>query len=554
MYTADFETNNHEEDCRVWAWAICNIDTLETIYGKDIESFINQILKQDSEKYYFHNLKFDGNFICSFLLNNGWTHTFDKVLGKKQFKTLVSDKGQFYSITMCWTNPKGKRFNIEILDSYKLIPFGVKKIAKDFGLPLEKGEIDYNLYRPKGYDMTDEEKKYIRHDVEIMARALQIFFKQGLTGMTIGANALKFYKNLIGKKTFDRRFPVPTYDSDVRQSYKGAWTYLKEGYENVDILQPGIVLDVNSLYPWVMATQYLPFGEGIHFKGEYKKDDIYNLYIQMVRCEFELKEGFLPTIQLKNNLSFIPTQYLKTSGGEEVIMCLTNVDLEIFLKHYNAYNLEYISGWKFKSSNKLFVDYVNYWMEKKIKAEKDENLALRAIAKLYLNNLYGKLAKSPRIANKMPYLDENGIVRFKLMPYEEVTPIYVPAAAFITAYARKKTIESAQAVYDRFIYADTDSLHLLGTEIPEILKVDKYELGAWKHENTFEKARFIRAKSYIEVINGKNHITCAGLPKSGLDIIRFEDFKQGYEFPYSLKSKSVPGGIILKETTFKIRA
>lgn len=202
MFTADFETNNYENDCRVWAWAVCDINTYVTQFGNDIESFINFILKKGSEKYYFHNLKFDGNFICSYLLNNGWEHSFEKTLSKKKFRALISDKGQFYSITLCWTNSKGRNFLIEILDSLKLIPFSVEKIAKDFGLPIAKGKIDYNMYRPQGYKMTEEEKNYIKLDVEIMARALNIFFKDGLTGMTIGANALKFYKNMIGGRTF----------------------------------------------------------------------------------------------------------------------------------------------------------------------------------------------------------------------------------------------------------------------------------------------------------------------------------------------------------------
>lgn len=202
MFTADFETVNCEEDCRVWAWALCDIDTLEHTVGKDIASFIDHILKKGGEKYYFHNLKFDGNFICSYLLNNGWVHSFEQVLNKKEFKCTISDKGQFYAIKLCWTNKKGKKFYIEILDSLKLIPFSVAKIAKDFDLPISKGEIDYNAFRPVGYEMTPEEKEYIVHDVEIMARALKIFFNDGLTGMTIGANALKFYKNMIGGRTF----------------------------------------------------------------------------------------------------------------------------------------------------------------------------------------------------------------------------------------------------------------------------------------------------------------------------------------------------------------
>lgn len=554
MYTADFETNNHEDDCRVWAWAICDIETLEKTYGKDIDSFIKNILSKGSNTYYFHNLKFDGNFILSHLLRNGWEHKFDRKLKPMQFTTLISDKGQFYQIKMCYANQKSKPFIVNILDSLKLIPFSVKKIAKDFGMPIAKGEIDYNLPRPKGWEMTKEEKEYISIDVEIMARALKIFFDEGLNSMTIGSNALRFYRQQIGSKNYSRRFPVPEYDADIRQSYKGAWTYLNPKWKNKTINQPGIVLDVNSLYPWVMHEKILPYGEGIFFKGQYQHDPIYPLYIQMITCSFKLKSGYLPTIQLKNNLRFIPTEYLNDSGDEEITMCLTSVDLKIFLEHYEVFGLTYHSGWKFKGSGVMFADYVDYWMERKITAEKDGNGAMRTISKLYLNNLYGKFGKNPKIANKEPYLDENGVVRYKLMDYEMVEPIYIPVASFITAYAREKTITSAQALYDRFIYADTDSLHLIGTDIPEDLKVDKYELGAWKHESTFSKARFIRSKSYIEVIDGKNKITCAGLPKSGIENIKFSEFKEGFIYPYSLKSKSVPGGIILKETTFEIKA
>lgn len=51
----------------------------------------------------------------------------------------------------------------------------------------------------------------------------------------------------------------------------------------------------------------------------------------MFTCQFELKENYIPTIQLKNNLSFMPTAYLSSSEDEEVTMCLTSVDLELFL-------------------------------------------------------------------------------------------------------------------------------------------------------------------------------------------------------------------------------
>lgn len=79
------------------------------------------------------------------------------------------------------------------------------------------------------------------------------------------------------------------------------------------------------------------------------------------------------------------------------------------------------------------------------------------------------------------------VVKYTLGEKELRKPIYIPVGAFITAWARNITISSAQTVYDRFLYADTDSLHLMGTELPENLDIDKVKLGAWKHEATFRR-------------------------------------------------------------------
>ena len=40
-FTADFETNVSETDCRVWAYALCEIGNTDNfIYGDNIEDFI----------------------------------------------------------------------------------------------------------------------------------------------------------------------------------------------------------------------------------------------------------------------------------------------------------------------------------------------------------------------------------------------------------------------------------------------------------------------------------------------------------------------------------
>ena len=63
-----------------------------------------------------------------------------------------------------------------------------------------------------------------------------------------------------------------------------------------------------------------------------------------------------------------------------------------------------------------------------------------------LNSLYGKFGLNPNAKVKMPYLDEEGIVSYKIINEGVRDTIYIPIATFITSYARKKTIETSQKI------------------------------------------------------------------------------------------------------------
>lgn len=568
LFTADFETTTDPLDCRVWACGICSIDETHSFkYGNSLDWFFEFAKNNIGSTFYFHNLKFDGEFILCYLFEHGYKHITDrKKLKTKTFTTLISDKGQFYSLEICFNKEEDKMEKITIYDSLKILPFSVEAIAKGFNLPISKLKIDYDEKREIGHILTRQEIDYLRNDVEIISRALLTLFNQDLRQMTQGSNALYDYKKIVGKKNFSKWFPIPDYDFDIRQSYKGGFTYCDPRRQEQDIGE-GIVLDVNSLYPSVMYYQPLPYGEGIFFDGKYKPDKLYNLYVQMFTCQFELKENYIPTIQLKNNLSFIPTDYLSSSDDEEVTMCLTSVDLELFFEHYHVYNITWHSGWKFKSTTGLFKEYIDKWNAVKMESTLNGNKAMRTLAKLMLNALYGKFALNPNVQSKIPYYD-NGIIKYTLGEKETRNPIYIPVGTFITAWARHKTITSAQKVYDRFLYADTDSLHLIGTEIPKDLEVDPIKLGAWKHESTFTRARFVRQKTYIEETlcdnsfylpdinlygSTKMNITCAGMPSRCYKHVTWENFISGSSFKGKLQFTHVQGGIVLKDIDFTLK-
>ena len=572
LYTADFETVNNEEDCRIWAWGLYGIYTDNFKYGNDMSSFFDLIFSLPSKtKIYFHNLKFDGEFLFYWLFNNGFKHTTNKKRFDNEFSTLITFMGVFYAINITY---EGREYFI--YDSLKIIPLPVTGISKAYGLEQLKGEIDYNKERPNGYVLDNNEVQYLRNDVEIVGKALKTMFDEKLTKMTQASNAFSDFKKIMGSKRFTKLFPVLKFDNEIRQSYKGGWTYANPKFQN-KIIKKGLVYDVNSLYPSVMYYEKLPYGEGIFYEGEYQEDKIYTLYIQMIRCNFELKEGFLPTIQLKNTLGFKPTEYVTDSNDLDVTMCLTSVDLELFLKHYNVYNLEFIGGWKFKASDKLFRDYIDKWGKIKEESGKNGNVGMKTLAKLMLNSLYGKFALNPQVTSKIPVFDGE-FIHYKRGEDEERESIYVPVACFITANARKITIETAQKNYDRFLYADTDSVHLMGDEIPDI-DIDDLKLGKWKCEGKFIRGKFLRAKSYVEehfltvdeynALKEENkkkwkydklndvyiqlHVCCAGLPHKSHEFITFDNFVDGLVVGGKLQHKRVKGGVVLKEIDFTIK-
>ena len=598
---ADFETTTDPADCRVWAGGAVDIDKLEVAYiGNDLHLFI-EWLSNKNTKVWYQNLRFDGEFLLHYFLCHGYTWDKGKddngnktPLKTKHFRTLITDDGLFYSIEVCFNRISDKKQQKAIFyDSLKKLPFSVAQIAKGFGLPMSKGEIDYDEYRPVGHELTEEEKDYLIRDLMIPATALKIQFEQGLTKMTNASDAMDHYKKTVGGN-FDKWFPVLPLelDANIRRAYKGGYVYLKPEYKNVRGLQ-GKTYDVNSLYPSVMYDKLLPFGYPVYFEGDPAPDEKYPLYIIHFKCTFELKPDHLPTIQLKNNGRFIETEYLTTSRVKEgrhwsndpVELWLTSVDYKLMLDHYEVefYPFEdghYCDGFRFRGAVGMFKDYIDYWSH--IKAT--ETGPKRQLAKLQLNSLYGRFALNPKTAQKIPYLDEDNVVRYRYSDPEYRDPVYTAMGAFITAYAREKTIRAGQAVYDRAVYFDTDSLHIIGHDQPEGLEVHPTKLGAWADEATWVDSKFLRAKTYMESEQKqatdtlRNYaqllcrpfvhdlyrepdgihyrlakVTCAGMPDNVKEQVTYDNFAPGSVFEGKLMPKRVPGGIVLEERTFTIK-
>ena len=551
-YVADFETTTDPEDCRVWAWGVSKVgDDSSFEYGNTIESFIDWCDSHANCRVYFHNLAFDGTFLLDWISRNGWEwRSDDKGSGSLFYTTLIGDTNQFYSVTMCFN-----RFRkVQFYDSLKIIPMSVEQMAKSYGLEMLKGHIDYDAYREPGHILTEEEVSYLKNDVLIVSQVVKMFHDAGLNKMTIGSNALWKYKETVGKEHgFRTRFPIIDADTDefIRRAYKGGFTYADKRFRGKEVGE-GLVFDINSLYPSVMYYEDMPCGNPHWFDGEPDFDDWeFPLWIAKVTCYFGLKEKHIPCIQLKGNLRFKQTEYLEYSDGMAT-MTVSSVDWKLYNEQYDIQVVQWHGGFKFCAIQGMFRKYIDFWMEEKVRATEEGNSGRRQIAKLMLNSLYGKFATRNEAVARKPVF-EDGTVSFEDLEPEERKPVYLPVGIFITAYARYKTVSSAQMLYDRFLYADTDSLHILGTDIPEELDIDQTELGAWKHEGTFKKAKFLRAKCYMEEYEDGTVIHVAGMPKYMHDQVSMENFALGAVYDGKLYQKRVPGGIVLVPGEMELR-
>lgn len=549
-FACDFEATTDPDDCRVWAYGIMEIGKKEHYkIGNNLDDFMKWCKKLQGN-FYFHNLKYDGSFIVNWLLKNGYK--FSKKGEPNTFNVIISKMNQWYMVDICYGYRGKRKLHTKITDSLKKLPFSVEQIAKSFKLEMTKGELDYHKYRPPGHEITDEEHYYIYKDLAIIADALYEQFKQGLMKMTAGSDSLNGFKTDLGTDTFKKLFPTLSYeaDIDIRKAYKGGFTWLKDDCKEKEIGK-GMVFDVNSLYPSQMYYRALPYGMPEYFEGKYKEDRKYPLYIQHLQCKFSIKKDKIPTIQIKNDLRFKGNEYLKSSDDELVDLYVTNVDLELIYEHYELYDVEYIDGWKFKEKTGIFRDFITKWMHIKT----TETGAKKQLAKLMLNSLYGKFASNPDVTGKVPYLDDDGKNAFMTGEEEITDPVYTPMGIFITSWARYTTISSAQMVYDRIIYCDTDSMHITGTDIPDSIKhiVDPDKLGQWDWESSFDRAKYLRQKTYIQEIDGELEVTCSGMTDEIKEKITWEEFEVGYSSYGRLMPRQVDGGVVLEDTKFTIK-
>lgn len=565
MYAFDTETekNLSKRTTRVWHWMGVSVDGhVEAVAeqsgysSRGLLAAIKRISFVDNKpKIYFHNLKFDGSYILNELHKQGfvWVDRKPKDLGPGQYTTLISS-GRWFNITIRFNN----NTIVKIFDSLKLLPMGIAAIAKSLGLSMQKGEIDYNKKRRAGYRPDKNEWSYLRRDVLILKAGLLFTKEAGFKKMTIASSVL----NIIKKQyltDFTDVFPqLSEYENKLAYSaYRGGFSYVNPSHQ-LEEVHDIHVYDANSAYPWAMHEKLLPFGNPVNYDGDVDYDRDKHVAIKSVKLSAVLKHGdnYVPTVQIKGKVGINPREYQRVIMDEELI--LTDVDIDLIYCNYDVIRFEVAETLLFKAHVGTLAPFIEDYMMMKIKATESGNKGKRMEAKLSMNSSYGKFGSKEEQISDIPVF-ENGVLTFDHKT-EYTPPVYVPYAAFVTAYVRQNTINAAMKAGAQYVYSDTDSVHTIGTLPPGTIPEHPTKLGFWKDETDtghgkIVRGRYIRSKLYyLEYEEDEAKKTGgAGITPYQWSQIKFENFALGLELTGKLIPKQWQGGLVLEPTTFTIK-
>lgn len=606
IYACDFETTTaavSTEETRVWSFCFDRVGEFKPEIFPDISDFwkfCGDPKRGITKRLYFHNLKFDGEFILySALHDYGFTTAIsetgqmrkDKELIEKEIVYAISDVGQWYFISFVYHGCK-----VEVRDSLKIMPIPLAKIGNNICTKYRKSDMNYDDKRSLA-DCSQADIEYIKNDVLVLSEALDRLMMLHdektpfgeIHSLTIGGACWQRFKqtkwgdnNLIAVHLDKEILPAGagslTMDEYIRKGYRGGYCYVNKKYQGEILNEFGFTADVNSLYPYVMESKRSGYVYPI-YKGKYERGplqesvllDPEKYFYVRVLVSFRIREGFVPTVQKKNSFMFLSNLYLESSAvydgklqqyvGEphEIELTFAKDDFILFLEHYEIIKMTVLDYIVFGTDPELCDQYIEKMSEIKIQARKEGNEGVATIAKLFSNNLYGQFAKGDNSSFKICEMTDEQIANYVIVEDHNKKVNNIAIGAAVTAHARDYQIRTIQRNIEIFRYSDTDSLHCVGHPIRFKGPIDKTAYGAYDIENQWSRARFIRQKTYIEEsLNGYWTICAAGMTIRQKEYFRqhynFEDFKTGLSITGGkLQPQRVRGGVILKEVDFTLK-
>lgn len=538
-------------------------DGQEVVYGNSFSEISYVIENYNRIGYdthvYIHNLEFDLRKIPEFL---------EKGFINWKNSLLINGKVAKIDTQLCTLH-----------DSFKLLPLSLKKLSESF--EVENGKLDlvdeiikrykeYIVYKDNEIDRNatlvnfldkceidnDLFLEYLGYDVislyEVLERfrnLLKMDLKDFVKRVSTASISRFVFKNGFHGKNFKGEFSSKT-DYEMLCSYK--WQYDLETEEFIrmsycggrtevfipKLLKKGKHYDVNSLYPSQMKGEF-PIGKPAMMYNSNKAKRTYEKWkknregLGFVNCAVFIPIQNIPPLPVKMGKLTFPCGY--------VFGTWTYEELEYAERECRVKIIEFYACCHFRQTYPVFERFIDTMYKIKEQATKDENEGLRTISKLLQNTGYGytgmrrddktalDFVENAELHDKISFIDsELGFLEYPAQINADY--IQVQVASYVTSRARLVWLKAAKHIEERggnVYYGDTDSI-VTDIELEKEF-VSKTELGKWDLEKEPCKGLFLKAKVYVELLEGgESKVKFKGIGKDTQKDLNYNYYEKLY--------------------------
>ena len=558
----------------IWMFSINDI----VYYGRtwnELKLFLKRLDDHigDTKYVFIHNLAFEFQYLKS-------NFHFDEVSARKSHKVISAIMRDYNIILKC---------------SYMMSNVALKCLPKMFNLPVEKkvGDLDYSLIRNPNTPISEKELGYCEYDCLVLyyyiLKELEVYEDVKHIPSTNTGKVRRELQNLTRTNFKYRRIVKKAINTNPHiynllcDAFLGGythanWIYADSVLENVDSY------DIASSYPYVLVTQKYPNSEfrpcKIKKREEMSKRLAYLLVVRFKNVKCKYYNNFISASKCRN-LRGAKYDNGRLISADEFEMTLTDIDFYFYL---DTYDLEYeILECYYSSMSYLPKTLIEFILDKyvgktELKGIPGREMEYGRIKGMY-NSIYG-MSVTNNIRDDVIYddatgtwdevpLDNDTIIK-KLGSEKKKAFLSFAYGVWVTAYARDNLLRRVIANDDYVVYCDTDSCKLVeGYDkkvfedynksvedrinfVCKVLKLDarkyapsdikgnKHMMGLFEKECNYKEFITQGAKKYAYKIDGKIHITVAGVPKSGAKALKsLDDFRDDFIFSYKDTNKNL---------------
>jgi len=484
--------------------------------------YIESKTTDETPLYLFgHNIYFDLQSSDFFYFFTKWKWTL----------SFYYDKGLTYILVI----KKGKK-TLRILSTTNYFPTSLKKLGDMLGL--EKQEVDFEK-------CSDEELNgYCRNDVEILKRIMEYYFTfikdndLGNFAMTRAGQALTAFRHRFMYKKIAVHKSPEIVEIERNAYFGGRVECFRFGEQPLDDY---VMLDINSMYPYVMKNYPVPVRT---------LDIVKNPSLEIIPAILK-NYGTVAEVVLKTEepcYAVRMNQKVMFPVGEfETFVCTEGLKHAIENNHLIAvkqlvmYDMEII-----------FQAFVEEFFALRVHFKREKNELMQQACKYIMNSLYGKFGQKNTVEDRVFEPDGKAYYRIEAVDLDthesfteykmfntKVTQIgekegsksLVSIPAHITEYSRFLLYSIIQQIgRDRVFYCDTDSVVCKKSDMDRLhYPINKQLLGALSIERSFRKF----------IINGPKHyvmgdtVKIKGVPKKAKKVGPYE-----YEYSEFMRSAS----------------